>query len=41
MQHAKNTITQNKHNKLKQGLVASYDVQPGNGAGWFWKIKDR
>jgi len=29
----KNTTTQNKHTKLKPGLVASYDLWPGNGAG--------
>jgi len=22
-------------------LVASYDVWPGNGAGLFWKVRDR
>jgi len=27
------TTTQNKRKKLKQGLVASYDIQPGNGEG--------
>jgi len=26
------TTTQNKHKKLKPCLVASYDIQPGNGA---------
>ena len=30
------TTTQNKHKKLKPGLVASYDIQPGNGEGLFW-----
>jgi len=25
------TTTQNKHKKTKPGLVASYDIQPGNG----------
>jgi len=31
------TTTQNKHRKnLKPGLVASYDIQPGNGEGLFW-----
>jgi len=32
-------ITQNKHiktKKLKPGLVASYNIQPGNGVGLFW-----
>jgi len=24
------------HKKLKPGLVASYDIQPGNGEGRFW-----
>jgi len=24
------TTTQNKHKKLKTGLVTSYDIQPGN-----------
>ena len=27
------TTTQNKHKKLKPGLVAFYDIRPGNGAG--------
>ena len=28
--------------KLNPGLVASYDLRPGNGAGLiFWKVKDR
>jgi len=43
-QERKNTITQNKHNKLKTGLVASdasYDIRPGNGANLFWKVRDR
>jgi len=22
--------------KLKRGLVASYDIRPGNGVGLFW-----
>ena len=30
------TTTQNTHKKLKTGLVASYDMQPGNGEGLFW-----
>jgi len=28
--------TQNEHKKLKPGLVASYDIRPGNGEGLFW-----
>jgi len=28
--------TQNKHKKLKPGLVASYHIRPGNGEGLFW-----
>jgi len=28
--------TQNKHKKLKLGLVACYDIRPGNGEGLFW-----
>ena len=24
------------HKKLKTGLVASYDIRPGNGVGLFW-----
>jgi len=29
-------------NKLNPGLVASYDLRPGNGAGpIFWKVRDR
>jgi len=33
-------MTQNKHKKLKPRLVASYDIQPGNGWGLFlfWHI---
>jgi len=32
------TTTQNKHRKIKRGLVASYDIRPGNRQGllWFW-----
>jgi len=30
------TTTQNKCKKLKPGLVASYDIRPGNGVGLFW-----
>ena len=29
------TTTQNKHKKLKPGLVASYDIRPGRGEGLF------
>jgi len=29
------TITQNKHKKLKSGLVVSYDIRPGNGQALF------
>jgi len=29
------TTTQNKHKKLKPGLVASYDILPGNREGLF------
>jgi len=34
------TTTQNKHKKLKQGVVASYDIRPGNGEGLFlfWRF---
>jgi len=35
------TTTQNKHEKLKPGLVAFYDIRPGNGAGLFSKEKIR
>jgi len=31
--------TQNKHKKLKPGLVAFYDIRPGNTAGLFSKEK--
>jgi len=34
-------MIQNKHNTLKPGLVASYDIRPGQGAGLFWKVRDR
>jgi len=30
------TTTQNKHKKLQPGLVASYDIRPGNGESVFW-----
>jgi len=33
------TATQNKHNKLKPGLVAFNDIRPGNGAGLFSEEK--
>jgi len=29
------TTTQNKHKKLKPGLVASYDIRPENADGLF------
>jgi len=29
------TTTQNKHKKLKPGLVASCNIRPGNGEGLF------
>jgi len=29
-------ITQNKHTKIKPGLVASYNIRPGNREGLFW-----
>jgi len=32
----KYTTTQNKHKKVKPGLVASYDIWPGNGQDLFW-----
>jgi len=35
----KYTTTRNKQKKLKPGLVAFYDVPPGNGAGLFSKEK--
>ena len=34
---AAHTTTQNKHKKLKKGLVAFYDIQSGNGAALFSK----
>jgi len=41
-QENNNTITQNKLKQLKSpGLVASYDLWPGNGAGLFSKEKIR
>jgi len=30
------SATQVGHKKLKPGLVASYDIWPGNGEGLFW-----
>ena len=33
------TTTQNKHKKLKPGLLAFYDIRPGNAAGLFSKEK--
>jgi len=33
----KYATTQNEIKKLKPGLVASYDLRPGNGTGLFWK----
>ena len=35
----KGTTTQNKHRKLKPGLVAFCDIWPGNGMGLFLKEK--
>jgi len=32
-------MTQNKHKKLKSGLVAFYDIRPGHGAGLFSEEK--
>ena len=39
MRKEKCTTTQNRHKKLKPGLVAFYDIWPGNGAGLFSKEK--
>jgi len=33
------TATQNKHTKLKPGLIAFYDIRRGNGTGLFSKEK--
>jgi len=35
-------MTQNKHKTLKPGLVASYDIWPGDGEGLllFWRFKN-
>jgi len=30
------TLTENLKLQLSPGLVASYDIQPGNGVGQFW-----
>jgi len=30
------TLTENLQLQLSAGLVASYDIQPGNGVGLFW-----
>jgi len=30
------TLTENLELQLSPGLVASYDIQPGNGVGLFW-----
>jgi len=30
------TLTENLKLQLSPGLVASYDIQPGNGEGLFW-----
>jgi len=35
-QSKKYTTTQNKCKKTKPGLVASYNIWPGNGEGLFW-----
>ena len=35
-QHTGIQITQIKHNKLNPGLVASYNLRPGNAVGLFW-----
>ena len=34
--HNRRTTTQNKHKKIKLGLVASYNIRQGNGEGSFW-----
>jgi len=36
----KKCTTQNKHKNLKSGLVASYNIRPGNGEGLFlfWRF---
>jgi len=35
MNQKKCTTTQNKHKKLKPGLVTFYNIRPGNKAGLF------
>jgi len=30
------TLTENPKLQLSPGLVACYDIQPGNGVGLFW-----
>jgi len=30
------TLTENLKLQLSPGLIASYDIQPGNGVGLFW-----
>jgi len=37
--HKKCTTTQNKNKKLKPGLVAFYDMWPGNAVGLFSEEK--
>ena len=37
--HKKWTTTQNKHKKLKPGLLAFYDIRPGNAVGLSSKEK--
>jgi len=37
--HKKCTTTQNKHKKLKPGLVAFYDMWPGKAVGLFSEEK--
>jgi len=32
----RNVQQQSKHKKLKPGLVASYNIRPGNGEGLSW-----
>jgi len=36
---SKETATQNKHKKLQPGLVAIYDIRPGNGVALFSEEK--
>jgi len=35
------TLTENLKLQLSPGLVASYDIQPGNGVGLFWDTQTR